>query len=139
MAKKHLSKRDDEKERTNGQSKEQKQSSKTAPPSSKGGANSSPIAAKKDPPKPAGPTRVPSPPPGPPSGLAEAMARLADATAQMEFAYAKQLKLRREQEVVRAKIEVLEKLPVGADAYREDLERLTAAEVDEEVKKISAT
>ena len=42
----------------------------------------------------------------------------------MEFRHAVLLKLNRELEIVRAKRAVLEKLPVGMDAFREDYERL---------------
>lgn len=145
--KKHVKRdsgRDDERDRLGRRDQQSKGSDaaegKQAPGKGASARKSPPAATdRKEPAKSDKPLRAPSPPPGPPSGLAEAMSRLTDLTAQMEFAYAKQLKLQREQEVVRAKIELLEKLPVGSDAYREDLERLTAAEVDEEVKKIAAS
>ena len=80
----------------------------------KGGAVAAPAAR----------PRPQSPPPGPPSGVTLALVRLSDLTSQMEFAYAKQLKLQREHEVVKAKIRVLKGLPVGIDAYREELNAL---------------
>eukprot|EP01083_Nonionella_stella_P038474 104691_1 len=69
----------------------------------------------------------PSPPAAPPSGLAVALARLSDLTAQIEFQYAKHLQMQKEHEIIRAKIETLEKLPVGIDAVREDLEKADGA------------
>lgn len=72
----------------------------------------------------------PSPPPGRPSSLCLALTRLADVQSQMEFAYAKQMQLSKVHEVMKARIEVLEKLPVGLDAYKKELEELMAQEDD---------
>lgn len=69
-----------------------------------------------------------SPPPGSPSGLTRALVRLADLEAQMEYAYAKHMQVCQEHEIVKEKIEVLEKLPVGYDAFKDDLEKLIAQE-----------
>mmetsp|Transcript_3151 Transcript_3151/g.4429 ORF Transcript_3151/g.4429 Transcript_3151/m.4429 type:complete len:940 (-) Transcript_3151:1126-3945(-) len=66
----------------------------------------------------------PSPPPAEPSGLALAIARLSDLSAQMEFQYAKHLLLSNEHEIIKAKISVLKDLPVGMDALRDDLDRM---------------
>ena len=66
----------------------------------------------------------PSPPAAPPSGLALAQARLSHLTAQMEFQYAKHLQLSTEHDIIKAKISTLKDLPVGMDAFREDLEKL---------------
>lgn len=66
----------------------------------------------------------PSPPPGKPSGLSVAMARLSDLTAQMEYQYAKHIQLTREHEMIKAQISLLQELPQGFDAFKEDLEKL---------------
>jgi hypothetical protein len=70
----------------------------------------------------------PSPPPGKPSGLAMARARLADLTAQMEFQYAKHIQISKEHDIVKAKLSVLRTLPVGMDAVKEDLDKLMKQE-----------
>jgi len=80
-----------------------------------------------------------SPPAAPPSALALAMARLTDLTAQMEFQYAKHLQLSREHEIVKTKLTVLQGLPVGIDAFREDLQKLTAEKKGEECRKVDST
>lgn len=79
-----------------------------------------------------------SPPAAPPSALALAMARLTDLTAQMEFQYAKHLQLSREHEIVKTKLTVLQGLPVGIDAFREDLQKLTAEKIGEECTKVDS-
>ena len=66
----------------------------------------------------------PSPPASQPSGLAQALARLSDANAEMEFQYAKHLQLTKEHEIIKAKIERLKELPVGVDAFKDDLDAL---------------
>jgi hypothetical protein len=66
----------------------------------------------------------PSPPAAAPSGLAVALARLSDLTAQMEFQYAKHLQLTRDHEIVKTKISTLKELPVGMDAFKDDLDKL---------------
>ena len=63
------------------------------------------------------------------------MSRLSDLTAQMEFQYAKHLQLSKEHEIIKAKISVLEKLPVGMDAFRDDLDRLMMEEEKEERRR----
>jgi len=68
----------------------------------------------------------PSPPAGPPSGLTVALTRLADLESQMEFEYAKHTQLLRQHDIIRAQIEVLETLPVGMEAFKEDLGLLIA-------------
>jgi len=77
-----------------------------------------------------------SPPAAPPSALALAMARLTDLAAQMEFQHAKYLQLSRDHESMKAKLSVLQDLPVGTDAFREDLERLIAEEKHEQAGKV---
>ena len=65
----------------------------------------------------------PSPPAAPPSALALAMARLADLNETMEFQYARHQQLTREHECIKVKIETLKELPVGMDAFKEDLDK----------------
>jgi hypothetical protein len=73
-----------------------------------------------------GPTRSATPPPEPlkPSGYIVALTRLADMEAQMEYAFAKHLHLSIEQKKLRAQYGILEGLPVGIDAVKEDLDNL---------------
>jgi len=80
-------------------------------------------------PKPQEPVHVvpPSPPPAPPSNLAIEIARLTDLTAQMEFQYAKHIQCSIEHEMIKTKIATLKELPVGIDAFREDLDMLNTA------------
>jgi hypothetical protein len=79
-------------------------------------------------PKPQEPVHVvpPSPPPAPPSNLAVEIARLTDLTAQMEFQYAKHLQCSIDHEIIKTKIATLKELPIGIDAFREDLDRLNS-------------
>lgn len=79
-------------------------------------------------PKPQEPVHVvpPSPPAAPPSNLAAEIARLTDLTAQMEFQYAKHLQCSIDHEIIKTKIATLKELPVGIDAFREDLDRLNS-------------
>lgn len=49
----------------------------------------------------------------------------------MEFQYAKHLQLTRDHEVVKAKIETLKELPIGIDAFREDLDELMKKHLEE--------
>ena len=55
-----------------------------------------------------------------------ALTRLADLESQMEFAYAKHRQLMRQREILRVQTETLRDLPVGVDAFKEDLEKLIA-------------
>lgn len=66
----------------------------------------------------------PSPPPSPspPSGVFVATTRLVELQSQMEFSYAKYLKLLLEHEQLKAQYQVLETLPVGLDAIKDELE-----------------
>lgn len=79
---------------------------------------------KKEPEEPKVPSRPPSPAPAEPSSKLVAQTRLVALRTQMEFRHAALLKLNRELEVIRAKRAVLEKLPVGMDAFREEYDRL---------------
>ena len=79
---------------------------------------------KKEPEEPKVPSRPPSPAPAEPSPKLLAETRLVALRTQMEFRHAALLKLNRELEVIRAKRAVLQKLPVGMDAFREDYDRL---------------
>lgn len=79
---------------------------------------------KKEPKKSKVPSRPPSPAPAKPSSKLVAQVRLLDLRTQMEFRHAALLKLNRELEAIRAKRAVLEKLPVGMDAFREEYDRL---------------
>ncbi len=65
------------------------------------------------------------PPPGQPSGIVLALARLADLEAQMEYAYAKHMLLVRRQVELQLQTKILENLPVGMDAFSEELVALT--------------
>jgi hypothetical protein len=73
-----------------------------------------------------GPRPVSPPPPGKPSGATEALARLVDLEAQMEYAYAKHMQLVNRQKELQAQAKVLSDLPVGVEAFKEDLEALGA-------------
>ena len=80
-------------------------------------------AAKKDQLKkpPPGP-RAPTPPPkGNPTGVMLALARLLELEASMEYAYTKHMLLVKRQEELEEQHKVLETLPVGIDAIKEDL------------------
>jgi len=55
-----------------------------------------------------------------------ALTRLIDLEAQMEYAFAKHMQLVVAQKVLRAQYDVLEKAPIGIDAFQEDLDKLTA-------------
>lgn len=52
------------------------------------------------------------------------MARLVDAESQYDYAYAKHMQLIQKRKVLRAQIDKLEVLPIGADAFQEDLDKL---------------
>merc|ERR1712037_1030506 len=56
-----------------------------------------------------------------PSDLSLEMARCSDLIAQMEFQYIKNIQLSINHEIIRSKISLLEKLPIGIDALRNDL------------------
>ena len=78
------------------------------------------------------PEEDPGPPPSDPSHLLQAQLRLAALREQMEFRHAVLLRLDRELDIVRAKTAVLEDLPVGINAIREDLDRLKQSKELEE-------
>jgi len=69
-------------------------------------------------------TPPPSPPPGPPSKRSQYWSRMMDLTCDMEFAYVKYLLGKQELEDLQTQKRVLESLPHGLDAYREDMEKL---------------
>jgi len=71
------------------------------------------------------------PPKVQPSGLILALSRLAELEEQLEYAFAKHVQLTRTQEILRIQTKVLEKLPVGIDAIREELD---AAEAEAQAK-----
>ena len=79
---------------------------------------------KKEPEEPKVPARPPSPAPAEPSSKFVAQTRLVALRTQMEFRHAALLKLNRELEIIRAKRAIVEKLPVGIDAIREEYDRL---------------
>lgn len=56
------------------------------------------------------------------------MTRLADLEAQMEFQYVKHLLLIREQQKLKVQYEFMATLPVGVDAFKDDLERVLKKE-----------
>jgi hypothetical protein len=67
--------------------------------------------------------RPPTPPPDPaePSGSVMALTRLLDLETQMEFAYAKHMFLVQQQKLLRQQYQVLENLPVGIDAIKDEV------------------
>ena len=72
--------------------------------------------------------RSPPPSPGPPSGYTVALTRLADLEAQMEFAHAKHIMLVKRHQLLMAQYEHLEGLPVGADAFQDELDKMFGKE-----------
>ena len=80
-----------------------------------------PAAEPKPPPGP----KEPSPPPkGKPTGAMLALARLLELEASMEYAYTKHVLLMQRQKELAAQHKVLETLPVGLEAIKEELEKL---------------
>lgn len=73
-----------------------------------------------------GPRPISPPPPGKPSGVVMALARLADLEAQMEYAYVKHMQLVKRQKELQQQAKVLETLPVGIEAFKEELDSLNA-------------
>lgn len=59
-----------------------------------------------------------------------AMTRLADLESQMEFAYAKHMQLVRERELLAVQTERLRDLPVGIEAFQDDLKKYLAETAD---------
>jgi len=72
--------------------------------------------------------KTPPPSPGPPSGLTTALTRLADLEAQMEFAYAKHIMLAKRHQLLEAQYDHLEGLPVGAEAFQDELNNMMRVE-----------
>jgi hypothetical protein len=62
------------------------------------------------------------PPKVKPSGTMIALTRLADLEAQLEYAYAKHIQLMKKQKELNLQAKILAKLPVGVNAFKEDLE-----------------
>eukprot|EP00977_Amphora_coffeiformis_P009051 scaffold2050_cov167-Amphora_coffeaeformis.AAC.5 len=77
-------------------------------------------------PKPPSP-RPASPPPSEPSGLVLALTRLANMEEELNFAYARHMKLMAKQKKLRASYAKLENLPVGLEAIEDDLKEFMAA------------
>jgi len=71
---------------------------------------------------PPGPKPPPLPPKGKPTGAMLALARLMELEASMEYAYTKHMLLMKRQKELAEQYKVLETLPVGIDAIKEDLE-----------------
>ena len=71
----------------------------------------------------------PSPPPDPtePSAFTVALTRMVELESQLDFVYAKHLYLIRQTELLTAQIDTLRDLPVGREAFQEDLDKLVAA------------
>ena len=67
----------------------------------------------------------PPPSPGPPSGLTVALGRLADLESQVEFEFAKYIMLAKRHKVLIAQYEHLEGLPVGVEAFENELNALS--------------
>lgn len=76
------------------------------------------------PPPPPEPSQPEAPEPAEPSGYVTALIRLADLEAQMEYEFAKHMQLLTTHQELKAQYQVLENLPVGLDAIKEDLARL---------------
>lgn len=76
------------------------------------------------------PERPPTPPipVGKPSGAMSALVRWADLEQQMEYAYAKHMQVIKRHNILEAQTTVLEELPVGWDAFKDDFEMLLAAD-----------
>jgi len=69
--------------------------------------------------------RVTQPPePSEPSASMLALTRLLDLEAQMEYAFAKHMALVASQKMLRVQYEELERLPVGIEAFQEELDKL---------------
>jgi hypothetical protein len=64
------------------------------------------------------------PEPAEPSGLVTALIRLADLEAQMEYEFAKHMQILNKHKELKAQYQLLESLPVGIDAIKDDLARL---------------
>lgn len=64
------------------------------------------------------------PEPSEPSASMLALTRLLDLEAQMEYAFAKHMALVASQKMLRVQYEELEKLPVGIEAFQEELDKL---------------
>jgi hypothetical protein len=58
----------------------------------------------------------------------QALARLVDLEAQMEYAYAKHMRLVNRNKELKLQAKILADLPIGIDALKEDLDALTANE-----------
>ena len=71
---------------------------------------------------PPGPKPPPLPPKGKPTGAMLALARLLELEASMEYAYTKHMLLMKRQKELAEQYKVLETLPVGIDAIKDDLE-----------------
>jgi hypothetical protein len=72
------------------------------------------------------PSESPPPEPLPPSNFIVCLVRWMESESQLDFTYAKHLLLIRKQKLLRSQIEKLEQLPVGAEAFQEDLNRWIA-------------
>ena len=73
---------------------------------------------------PAEPTEPQAPEPAEPSGYVTALIRLADLEAQMEYEFAKHMQLLNRHKELKAQYKILENLPVGLDAIKDDLAKL---------------
>jgi hypothetical protein len=89
---------------------------------------SAPTSAPEEVKQDSGPRPISPPPPGKPSGVMLALARLADLEAQMEYAYAKHMQLVNRQNELKLQVNVLSTLPVGIEAFKEELEVLNSDE-----------
>jgi hypothetical protein len=74
------------------------------------------------------PERAPSPllPKKDPSGVMQALIRLTDLEEQMEYAFAKHTLLLARHKEIQAQTALLEDLPVGMEAFKEELDKLMA-------------
>lgn len=87
---------------------------------------------KEEPKEPPAPSALSPPPKVKPSGLILALSRLAELEEQLAYAYAKHVQLIKTQERLKLQTKVLEKLPVGIDAIREELDAAEAAAAQSE-------
>jgi len=73
------------------------------------------------------PIKVEPPPKGKTSGIMLALVRLLELEASMEYAYTKHMLLKHRQKELQHQTKVLESLPVGLDAIKDDLEKISSS------------
>jgi hypothetical protein len=66
--------------------------------------------------------RVQTPPPREPSSYVVSLTRLADLEAQLDYTYAKHMRLVQQGQILRSRSNLLESLPVGIEAFQDELD-----------------